>query len=246
MRTARDRLAVAATASLIALGAIAPPASASHGTHEDSGAHVKCEPGFTSDRRWQDRSGADGALLIAEIASDIAEDIDEPISKAITGGIVQVLRVIAFGIETRNEVMLACVFGNHWNDEDTLLQLTLQAGLAVTTPPDGAALVPGPKSAPAPGTNPFGEPPADSADDPVGMLDRPTEEDVVPQGVKQVVAQVLDDMEATTGCACAQARAYQAEADRQYAAGAWKAAYANYRRAYVAAMNAADGPTTGT
>jgi hypothetical protein len=222
-----------------AAGAITPrpslaaPATARHGAHW---AGSGC-PGYTTESHFRsnDDTIAQGVLLAAEAVYDASDRADQVLpEKGIAAAAVAAAASAHLAVSGINRVAEACYMPRHWDLEDDLMQMTLQADLASRATPDVQFVMREQR--------PSGHVPP-TADDFPGYIDRERPDaqngvegwDVI--GVKTTVRGVIDAMVAPDQCTCSAAESSYSQAVTAVANNQLKTAHKLFRQAYVYAFS---------
>jgi hypothetical protein len=229
----RRALALVVLAAALPAVLLAAPATARHGAHW---AGSGC-PGYTTESHFRsnDDTIAQGVLLAAEAVYDASDRADQVLpEKGIAAAAVAAAASAHLAVTGINRVAEACYMPRHWDLEDDLMQMTLQADLASRATPDVQFVMREQR--------PSGHVPP-TADDFPGYIDRERPDaqngvegwDVI--GVKTTVRGVIDAMKATEQCTCSAAESSYSQAVAAVASNQLKTAHKLFRQAYVYAFS---------
>jgi hypothetical protein len=156
------------------------------------------------------------AVIAAETVHEVLEDTPEVPAEAVgvAAGVVSAAQAAQLAIEYIDREADVCRTDVHWEDEEALMKMNIEADLAVTTTPDSAFVLP-----------------TDDPDLPPGFIDAPV------IGVKDIVNETIEKMESTGQCGCTSAKSYYNQAVTAMDAGNYKTAYKLFRQAYVLAFS---------
>jgi hypothetical protein len=230
MRRALALVVVAAALPAVLLPA---PAAARHGA---PWAGSVC-PGYTTESHYHsnDDTIAQGILLAAEAVYDASDRADQVLpQKGIAAAAVAAAASAHLAVSGINRVAEACYMPRHWDLEDDLMQMTLQADLAARATPDVQFVMRE--------RRPSGHVPP-GADGFPGYIDRERSDaqngvagwDII--GVKTTVRGVIDAMVATEQCTCSAAESSYAQAVTAVGHNQLKTAHKLFRQAYVYAFS---------
>jgi hypothetical protein len=202
-------LCVALVASLVAAGLALGPGPAL-AIHEEACVEKPYTPMGAHDEHI-----ANSAVILAELTQALLEDSKlSAIAALVAAGVTTATKVAALVVKGQNQTADICRIDEHWNLEDQLMQIRIQADLAVTTTADSGFVLPA-----------DGEGHAPDFINSKGV------------GVQSEVGNTIDAMVELKQCTCTSAKSYLAAADSQLAAGNYKKAYTYYRQAYVLAFS---------
>ena len=156
----------------------------------------------------------EAGVIAAETTHEVLEDTGPAEAAGVAAGVVAALQAVQMVIEHTDEEADVCRTDVHWEDEEALMKMNIEADLAVTTTPDAAFVLP-----------------TDDPNLPPGFIDAPV------IGVKDIVNETIEKMESTGQCGCTSAKSYYDQAVTQMEGGHYKAAYKLFRQAYVLAFS---------
>jgi hypothetical protein len=237
MRTRRWIVALLTGGALLAL----PAATAGKGAHGEkwTGATPETCPSFTTEARFKstDESISGAVELLNDGLYEASDRLDSVAFKQTASLTLLAAQVANFAVRSQNVLAEAtCYTPRHWQLEDELMKMTIQADLASTTTPDLSFVMP--EERPTEHVPPVRkETPGyidrhrDGSDNPNEIADA----DII--GVRSSVRDVIDQMKAAEQCTCSLADQYHDQAVAAMDSGSYKAAYKLFRQAYVYAFS---------
>ena len=240
MRRALAALAITAAAAVLA----AAPSLARHPVAGEE----PC-PDYTTEGHFHtnDDTIAESFVLAAEGVYELLDRLDQANPpKGIAAAALAATQTAALTVQGLNAVADACYEPNHFQLQDELMKMTMQANLAApaTSSPDIQFLMPNGERPEDDGPGHAGLGHVDIHDETFpGYIDRERDDnpgeiegwDVL--GTKTMVRGVIDAMLLTDQCTCTAAESSYNQAVSSMQAGRYKDAYKQFRQAYVYAFS---------
>jgi len=229
----RSAIALVVVAAALPAVLLVAPATARHGAEWDGST---C-PAYSTESHFHsnDDTIAQGALLATQAVYEAADRADLTLpAKGVAAAAMAAAASAHLAVSGINRVADACYDPRHWELEDDLMKITMQAQLASTATPDVQFVL---REKRASGH----VPPA--GDGFPGYIDRERPDawndvtgwDVI--GVKTNVRGVIDAMKSTEQCTCSAAESSYSQAVSALGNGQLKTAYKLFRQAYVYAFS---------